>query len=308
MSALEHQQPSPDIDPQVYLKKHHIMTYVEDAITFLLERKDADPKTKPYHLLADYFESIKKGTHVLYRDYSFISQTPHNRASFIRLFWYSYSEVALKRNSMKVMEYLSLLRLLCYDFPSELVQRIAKVIFTYDAMENLVSFPDFLYTFQVIFYYKSFLECCELICADIVNGQTSLDGRGTMVVAVPSVVSRMGTDGSAQSVTHKEEEEEEEGEECKSYTPDSKLNSQLLVQAVTSVCMKLEKEPWEACPHLQVLLKLIDELGCVTFHDFVLVLSKSETVNSEIGALPCRNDMSAANTDALHSPINKQES
>ena len=56
------------LDPELYLKKYHVMTYVEDAISFLLERKDEDPKTKPFELLAEYFKSVRDGTHVLFRE------------------------------------------------------------------------------------------------------------------------------------------------------------------------------------------------------------------------------------------------
>lgn len=282
-------------DPELYLKKHHLMAYIEDAVTFLLERKYEDPKTRPYKLLAEYFESIRKGTHVLYREYTFVSLTPHSRGSFVRLFWYSFAEVADRGNSMRVMEYLSLLRLLCHDFPSRLVQKVAGVIFSYDAMENMVNFPDFLYTFQVVFYYESFLQQCELICADIVSGQTPLnllDGASSVVVSMPSTSeyeypgTRPDTASSMQSTLSTEDDT---FLQTTPHKPESPLQPDIFSRAVTNLCLRMEKEPWERCPSVPLLMELIADLASVTFYDFILALSRSERVNREIGALPERN-------------------
>lgn len=283
-------------DPELYLKKHHLMAYIEDAVTFLLERKDEDPKTRPYKLLAEYFESIRKGTHVLYREYSFVSLTPHCRGSFVRLFWYSFAEVANRGDSMRVMEYLSLLRLLCHDFPSRLVQKVARVIFSYDAMENTVTFPDFIYTFQVVFYYESFLQRCELICADIVSGQPPLnllDGASTVVVSMPSTSeyeypgTRPDTANSMQSTLSTEDDNSLQI--TLPPKPESPLQPDIFSRAVTNLCLRMEKEPWERFPSVQLLMELIADLASVTFYDFVLALSRSERVNSEIGVLPERS-------------------
>lgn len=302
---------SSNIEPELYLKKHHLMTYIEDAVTFLLERKDEDPKTKPYKLLAEYFESIKKGTHVLYRDYSFVSITPHSRGSFIRLFWYSFAEVADRGDSMRVMEYLSLLRLLCHDFPSSLVQKVARVIFSYDAMENLVSFPDFLYTFQVVFYYESFLQRCELICADIVSGQTQvnlLDGASTVVVSMPSTSEYHGTrPGTASSVQSLMSVEDDVASQAAQHKPESPLQPEVFSRAVLNLSMRMEKEPWERCPSSQLLMELIVDLASVTFYDFVLALSRSEQVNSEIGALPERNRLLTAERLAVFNHLTSKK-
>lgn len=285
------------MDPELYLKKHHLMTYIEDAVTFLLERKDENTKTMPYKLLAEYFESIKKGTHVLYREYSFISLTPHSRASFIRLFWYSFSEVADRGDSMKVMEYLSLLRLLCHDFPSTPVQRVAGVVFSYDALENLMSFPDFIYAFQIVFFYETFLQRCELICTEMVSGQTPLnllDGASTVFVSMPSTSEDPAS--SVQSCLSTEDD----AIPCTAHSkPETPLQPELFQRAMTNLCAKMEKEPWESCPNPRVLTELVSELTSVTFYDFVLALSRSDRVSKDIGALPERSQLLTAARSAI---------
>lgn len=299
-----------DKDPEVYLKKHHVMAYIEDAVTFLLERKDGDPKTRPYELLADYFESIKKGTHVLYREYAFVSLTPHNRASFIRLFWHTFHEVAGRGDSMRVMEYLSLIRLLCHNFPSDIIQNVARVIFSYGALENLVCFSSFLYTFQVLFYFEQFLKRCELVCLELVSGQTPLElleGGSTMVVSLPSMgdggSSRPETASSMHSVLSMDDEAFSSSRSASSMlkSSDRLLDAELFLKAMVSVCAKLEKEPWESCPNVGTVREIITELSSVTFYDFVLALSKSEKINSEIGVLPEKGKLLEAGQSAVFS-------
>ena len=288
-------------DPEFYLKKHHVMAYIEDAVTFLLERKQGDSKTKPYELLTDYFESITKGTHILFRDYAFISLTPRNRSSFIRLFWHTFFEIAERGESMRVMEYLSLVRLLCHDFPSGIIQNVARVVFSYGALENLVCFSNFLYTFQVLFYYELFLKRCELVYMDLISGQTPLElleGGSTMVVSMPSTGggsgSRPETASSMHSVSSAEGEDVVSRSASTVLKADKLLDVELFLKAVTHVCTKIEKEPGESCPSVQVLTEIITELPSVTFYDFVLALSKSEKINGEIGVLPERDRLRTA--------------
>ncbi|KAB0346707.1 hypothetical protein FD754_011564, partial [Muntiacus muntjak] len=39
------------------------------------------------------FNSVCQGTHILFREFSFIQATPHNRASFLRAFWRCFRTV-----------------------------------------------------------------------------------------------------------------------------------------------------------------------------------------------------------------------
>ena len=55
---------------------------------------------------------------------------------------------------LSVKEYHSLLCLLCYDFPLDMVQKTARIVLMDDALDCLMAFPDFLYAFQIQFYYE----------------------------------------------------------------------------------------------------------------------------------------------------------
>ena len=279
-------------DAELYLKKHHIMAYIEDAVIFLLERKDENSKTKPYEVLAEYFESIKKGTHILFRDYSFITLTPHNRAFFIQCFWSTYSEVAVKVNLMKVTDYLSLIRLLCHNFPSDVILKVGRVIFSFDITESTVSFSDFLYTFQTVFYYESFLEQCECACREIANDLTSfntLNSKSAVVVSAPNAEYNCSSDTpeTGSSICS--------DANCRIINMQNKsevsLGADLFIEAMKNLCMKFEKEPWECCPSIQVLMEVTGELTYITYYNFVLALSRNDRANCEIGVLPERSDI-----------------
>ena len=295
------------MDPELYLRKHHIMTYVEDVVSFLLERKDEDLRTKPMELMAEYFKSIKNGTHILFREYSFISATPHNRSSFVRLFWHSYAEVAVKGELMQLAEYLSLLRLLCYDFPLEIVQKVGEVLFSHNSMENLVSFPEFLYTFQVVFYYEIFLSHCKCICSDLEKGQTPLSLLGsTVVVSIPSFAdqteggssrptSRSGSiTESSSSLQHTGVQKEHHGKE---------VDSEMFTKAVFNLAYRLrDKEPWQRCPSPEVLTEVIGSMQSCSYLDFVLAISRSVSANAEIGTLPAKDKLLESESSLKCSP------
>ena len=85
--------------PEVYLQKHCLMTYIQDAVAYVLQRKG---EAKPLEVLVEYFGSVKSGTHVAFREYSYVIATPHNRTSFLKLFWRTYAQIALKGGPMNV--------------------------------------------------------------------------------------------------------------------------------------------------------------------------------------------------------------
>ena len=295
------------MDPELYLKKHHIMTYIEDIVSFLLERKDEDPRTRPIEMLAEYFKSIKNGTHILFREYSFISSTPHNRASFVKLFWHSYAEVAVKGEMMQLAEFLSLLRLLCYDFPIEIVQKVGEVLFCHNAMANLVSFPDFLYTFQVVFYYEVFLSQCQSICSDLEKGQTPLSLLGsTVVVSIPSFAdqtesvsrptSRSGSlsESNSSSLSRQDAPKEQHSKQ---------VDPEMFTKAVFNLAYKLrEREPWHRCPSPEVLTEVIGSMQSCSYLDYVLALSRSDSANVEIGTLPAKAILLNSDSSLQYSP------
>lgn len=289
------------MNPELYLKQHHVMAYVEDAVAFLLERKDEDSKVKPYEVLADYFKSVRDGSHVLFRDYGFVSSTPHNRASFIKAFYENYSRIAGQGRLMHMAEYLSLLRLLCHDFPSEFLLRVAKIIFSSNALDSLASFQDFLHVFQVAFYYEGFLARCEeevwvrrSAGLDHPRQRHALRGATVVIPGVPAAAGDVDAASSrpASSVAPPPTE-----------APDRAVDVESASKALSGLIQQLrEGEPWESCPSFEAVGDALASGGRrggaqLTFHDFVLALARSDRVSDEIGVLsPCHHFPSASSS------------
>ncbi|KAL6084150.1 hypothetical protein STEG23_006961, partial [Scotinomys teguina] len=76
-----------------YLAQRHVLTYMEDAVCQLLENREDISQYGITRFFTEYFNSVCQGTHILFREFSFIQATPHNRASFLRAFWRCFRTV-----------------------------------------------------------------------------------------------------------------------------------------------------------------------------------------------------------------------
>lgn len=274
------------MEPEAYLRKHHLMTYVEDAVLLLLERKDEDSKTKPFELLTDYFKSVQDGSHVLFREYSFVSATPRNRKSFITTFWQCYEQVAAQHEALSTIEHHSLLRLLCFDFPIELSQRVTTVLFGHNAVGTEVSSADFAYTLQVLFYFEHFLGQLESVCRDITSGSyhSSLYPHSSATVVVP--LPPVSTDASSRPSTSQKSERKA----TSTATTDvcgTDISADVFLQATLGLVQRVrERDPGQSCPSAEAVREALSGVDKLSLNNFVLKLSTSKLVISEIGALP----------------------
>lgn len=166
-----------------YLAKYHVLTYLQDAVAQLLEHKEENPRVIPARFLSDYFRSVVQGNHTLFREYNYIKKTPHNIASFIRVFWKCFRHIGRNGDLLSAKEYHSLVCLLCPDFPFEPVQKTARIILMEDAMDCLMSFPDFLYAFQTQFFYEEFIEKLQSTYQALISGTY----RPGQIVIVPTL-------------------------------------------------------------------------------------------------------------------------
>ena len=102
--------------PQEYLDSHHLPLYLNDVVTLLLRLRPS----APLDFIADYFAEVLNGTHVLLRDFAYISACPHNRWSFVLVVQDGLSSLS-SGQELSSNDLLQLLRLFCPDFPLELV-------------------------------------------------------------------------------------------------------------------------------------------------------------------------------------------
>uniref|UniRef100_A0A8C2FSA6 Centriolar satellite-associated tubulin polyglutamylase complex regulator 1 n=1 Tax=Cyprinus carpio TaxID=7962 RepID=A0A8C2FSA6_CYPCA len=165
-----------------YLAETNVLYYLNDAVTQLLEHKDEYTQFGVVRYFAEYFTSVKNGNHVLFREFSYIKATSHNRESFIHIFWKCFRQIGKNGDLLAMAEYSSLLQLLCPDFPTEMVQNAARIVLTEDATDCLMSFSDFIYSFQIQLFFEEYVNIL------ILTKMSGLCNSNVMICRFPSTV------------------------------------------------------------------------------------------------------------------------
>ncbi|KAK6472554.1 UPF0705 protein C11orf49-like protein [Huso huso] len=248
-----------------YLALEHVPFYIEDALSQLLEHKEEYTQFGIVRFFADYFNSVRNGNHILFREFSFVKATPYNRSSFLRAFWRSFRQIGKNGDLLTVMEYRSLLQLLCPDFPVELVQKAARIVLMDDAMDCLMSFPDFLYAFQIQFYYEEFFESIAVIYQDL------LSGKSPNTVIVPTSFSAEQVTRPATSDTAAQEG----------------VDSPLFCGCIEALCDRYKYSH----PPLSSIKEILFQVQRVSFYGFLMAIAKHEGINCDIGSLPSKADL-----------------
>ncbi|KAF4009433.1 hypothetical protein G4228_000166 [Cervus hanglu yarkandensis] len=257
-----------------YLAQRHVLTYVEDAVCQLLENKEDISQYGIARFFTEYFNSVCQGTHILFREFSFIQATPHNRASFLRAFWRCFRTVGKNGDLLTMREYHCLLQLLCPDFPLELTQKAARIVLMDDAMDCLMSFSDFLFAFQIQFYYSEFLESVAAIYQDL------LSGKNPNTVIVP-------TSSSGQ---HRQRPSAGEAGTLEG------VEAALFYQCLENLCDRHKY----SCPPPALVKEVLSNVQRLTFYGFLVALSKHHGINQALGALPDKGDL-------MHDPAMDEE-
>uniref|UniRef100_A0A8C5UX14 Centriolar satellite-associated tubulin polyglutamylase complex regulator 1 n=1 Tax=Microcebus murinus TaxID=30608 RepID=A0A8C5UX14_MICMU len=247
-----------------YLAQRHVLTYMEDAVCQLLENKEDISQYGIARFFTEYFNSVCQGTHILFREFSFIQATPHNRASFLRAFWRCFRTVGKNGDLLTMKEYHCLLQLLCPDFPLELTQKAARIVLMDDAMDCLMSFSDFLFAFQIQFYYSEFLDSVAAIYQDL------LSGKNPNTVIVPT--SSSGQHRQRQVLG----EASMEG-----------VEASLFYQCLENLCDRHKY----SCPPPALVKEVLSNVQRLTFYGFLVALSKHHGINQALGALPDKGDL-----------------
>ncbi|EMP40993.1 UPF0705 protein C11orf49 like protein [Chelonia mydas] len=162
-------------------------------------------------------------------------------------------------------EYHCLLQLLCPDFPVELTQKAARIVLMDDAMDCLMSFSDFLFAFQIQFYYSEFLESVAAIYQDL------LTGKNPNTVIVPT--SSSGQHRSRQAPS-----------EC---SPLDGVEASLFYHCLESLCDRSKY----SCPPSALVKEVLSSVQRLTFYGFLMALAKHHGINRALGALPDKGDL-----------------
>ncbi|XP_028843171.1 centriolar satellite-associated tubulin polyglutamylase complex regulator 1 isoform X1 [Denticeps clupeoides] len=247
-----------------FIAETNVLFYLNDAVTQLLEHKEEYIQFGVARYFAEYFSSVKNGNHVLFREFSYVKATPHNRASFLRIFWRCFRQIGKNGDLLAVLEYCSLLQLICPDYPPEMVQSAAKIVLIDDAMDCLVSFSDFLYAFQIQFYYGEFLESVSVIYQDLLSGKSP----NTVIVPTSTSVEHL--------VSAVEDEASQEG-----------VDSTLFTQCIMGLCERFK----HSHPSPAAIRDILENTQRVSFYGFLIAMARNEKISQEIGALPSKSDL-----------------
>uniref|UniRef100_A0A1A8QJG1 Centriolar satellite-associated tubulin polyglutamylase complex regulator 1 n=1 Tax=Nothobranchius pienaari TaxID=704102 RepID=A0A1A8QJG1_9TELE len=251
-----------------YLADSQVLFYLTDAVTQLLEHKEEYTQFGLIRYFAEYFSSVKNSNHVLFREFNYIRATQHNRASFIRVFWRCFRQIGKSGDLLSVPEYRSLLQLLCPDFPLEVVQSTARIVLTDDATDCLMSFSDFIYAFQLQFYYQEFLDSVLEIYLDLLAGKSP----NTVIVPTSSSIEQL------LSATVEDNDKEEQQTGVDSFT---------LSQCVDALCDRINySHPSRSC-----VRDILEQTDRVTYSGLLVSLAEHESINQTIGALPSRAEL-----------------
>ncbi|KAM9754861.1 LOW QUALITY PROTEIN: centriolar satellite-associated tubulin polyglutamylase complex regulator 1 [Menidia menidia] len=256
----------PAVPAEQYLADSHVLFYLSDAVTQLLEHKEEYTQFGLVRYFAEYFSSVKNSNHVLFREFSYIRATPHNRASFIRVFWRCFRQVGKSGELLSPVEFRSLLQLLCPDFPLEVVQSAARMAVMDDC---LLSFSDFIYALQLQLYYQEFLDSVLQIYQDLLAGKSP----NTVIVptsswAEPPPLSRRGGVWAGGGG--------EDGVEPATWS-----------QCLDALCERFKhSHPPRAC-----MREVLERTEKVSYCEFIRSLAREEAVSQAVGALPSRAEL-----------------
>ncbi|XP_076878339.1 centriolar satellite-associated tubulin polyglutamylase complex regulator 1 isoform X2 [Brachyhypopomus gauderio] len=283
-----------------YLAETDVFFYLSDAVTQLLQHREEYVQFGVIRYFAEYFTSVKNRNHVLFREFSYIKATPHNRAAFIRIFWKCFRPIGKNGDLLTMLEYSSLLQLICPDFPAELVQNAARIVLMDDAMDCPISFSDFIYSFQMQFYYEEFLESV----LEIYDGL--LEGKNPNTVVVPTSTLAEPSSGTAGEETDTQEggDSSQEGvdlsqegvdlcqegvdflQEAVNSSQDG-VDSSIFLECIVGLCERFKTK----YPPISTVTEILEGRQRMSYYGFLMALAKHDVVNQDIGALPNRLDL-----------------
>lgn len=263
-----------------YWKEHYLDVYIQDATAQMLEasnsrgRKNQRDRDQAPQYLLQYFQSVQSGGHIMGRPYSYVSATPHNRKSFIKLVWLGLRGIQGETGTsgMRGEHYHQLLQLFCPDFPISLVEETMAVIGCKsreeEGREECAGFVEFLYTLQILFYYQEFLSGCA----------SPMSPSTGPVVIVPA---EMGADGGDAT--------EDTGIEEGAYIKETRS----LIQSVRSYHTQLINDKIPVPPIPLVEQALEESEGLPNYIEvFKRKLCSTKTLSDIIGILPSRESIS----------------
>ncbi|GIY80983.1 UPF0705 protein C11orf49 [Caerostris darwini] len=153
------------IETKTYLEKHNLHVYLEDAIEQFLSLSPEN-KIKPVEFFKEYFGHVHKGTHILYREYPFITATLYNRLCVIKCVMKIFKPLLNREQKLNVKEYHSLLQLVWCDIPFAVVQSAFDTSVK-QKKEEALSFLEFLKVLKDSFCVGEFCPKAKTVNSEV---------------------------------------------------------------------------------------------------------------------------------------------
>ncbi|CAI9607033.1 unnamed protein product [Staurois parvus] len=157
---------------------------------------------------------------------------------------------------LTMKEYHCLLQMLCPDFPMDLTQKAARIVLMDDAMDCLMSFSDFLYAFQIQFYYSEFLESAAAVYQDL------LTGKSLNTVIVPT----------SRSATPRQRPPSTDGASLEG------VEAPHFYQCLENLCERLRQS---TCPPVPLIGEIVSSAPRLTFYGFLMAMAKHAGINQK---------------------------
>ncbi|PAA59519.1 hypothetical protein BOX15_Mlig000482g2 [Macrostomum lignano] len=273
--------------PSQYLESHHVTFYMEDCITQLLLYKEDNPKVNARNFMADYFKCLNSGNHVLLREFAFVSATPHNRLSFVRLIYRAYCNLNEVGDCLCLQELHSLLLLLCPDLPWRLVEAAGhtaqETVLAGGGSEGTAAqtpassshpdslkhvrflFSDFLMAFQIHLLYDEFLEKCAQLYESLLSGRSN-----NIDVFLPQ------TDQQQQQQT--EETANSGATSAAAVELQQRVSSSAFSRLIEGVCHELQLH----VPNMDIIKKSLGSNRTTTYREFVGGLVRNKELSAAL--------------------------
>lgn len=103
--------------------------------------------------LAEYCRSVQFGTHLYKREFEYVMLTTRNRLSFIRLFEKQFLLGLIEFDTISVVDFFSLVELLCPDFPIQVVEDTFQLL-----KEGEGQIPNILEKLRFRLFFDEFFE------------------------------------------------------------------------------------------------------------------------------------------------------
>mmetsp|Transcript_17009 Transcript_17009/g.28689 ORF Transcript_17009/g.28689 Transcript_17009/m.28689 type:complete len:239 (-) Transcript_17009:636-1352(-) len=139
------------------LNESGLTLYLKDALTIMLENRPEDP----LHFLHEYFQMVTRGKNPVDRAYRYLRLSPKDRVVFMDNLVAAFSLLESTGGSAGFTgrEYMKVLKLLCSDFPPEIVHLLFQVLGRGDT--DSIGFEDFVGGIKTCLLFEEFLEEAE---------------------------------------------------------------------------------------------------------------------------------------------------